>query len=332
MIVQDNFSWESRLLNLAHEGLEKLSVPVDPIFNNGLLTNAYRTCEAITKKNSRTFMLASGFLPWEKRRAIRALYAFCRISDDIVDRGQTPDPENALADWRYRSLASRPPSGDLVAVAWADARRKFGIPIAYAEQLLEGVATDLLQSRFQTFDELAGYAYKVASTVGLMSMHIIGFSGLEAIPYAVKLGVALQLTNILRDVGEDWRKGRLYLPLQELVQFGLSEADVAAGKVTSRWRRFMRFQIQRVHRLYEEAWPGIAMLNPDGRFSIAAAAGLYEAILDDIERHDYDVFSHRASLSTIGKILHLPSILIRMQTPADQSIWYDDEIQTQAGQ
>ncbi len=331
MIVQDNFSWESRLLNLAHEGLEKLSMPAYPILNSRLLSDAYRTCEAITRKHSRTFMLASGFLPSEKRRAIRALYAFCRISDDIVDRGLTPDPENALADWRCRSMASHPPSEDPVAVAWAETRRKFGIPLRYAEQLLEGVATDLLQSRFETFDELAAYSYRVASTVGLMSMHIIGFSGPEAIPYAVKLGVALQLTNILRDVGEDWRNGRLYLPRQELVQFGLSEADIAAGKVTHQWRRFMRFQVRRVRRLYEEAWPGIAKLNQDGRFAIAAAAGLYEAILDDIERHDYDVFTRRASISALGKILRLPSILIRMQTPADQSIWYDDEIQPQAG-
>ncbi len=276
-------------------------------------------------------MLASGFLPTEKRQAIRALYAFCRLSDDIVDRSLTPDPELTLAAWRCQSMALHPPSENLVAVAWADTRHKFGVPARFAEQLLDGVASDLVNHRYETFDELTAYSYRVASTVGLMSMHIIGFSGQEAIPYAVKLGVALQLTNILRDVAEDWQKGRLYLPLQELMEFGLSEADVAAGKVTPQWRRFMRFQIERVRRLYDEAWPGIAMLNKEGRFSIAAAAGLYQAILEDIERHDYDVFTRRASINAAGKLLRLPSIWLRMQTPDDHTVWYDEEIRQHAG-
>jgi phytoene synthase len=176
------------------------------------------------------------------------------------------------------------------------------------EQLIEGVRRDLNQKRYATFEELTAYAYGVASTVGLMSMHIIGFSSPAAIPYAIKLGVALQITNILRDVSEDWRMGRLYLPLQELAAYGLSEADVARGQVDRRWRAFMRFQIARVRRLYEEAWPGIALLNKDGRFAIAAAGELYRAILDDIEAHDYDVFSRRAHLSAWRKLGRLPGI------------------------
>jgi phytoene synthase len=147
----------------------------------------------------------------------------------------------------------------------------------------------------------------VASTVGLMSMHIVGYESQDAVPYAVKLGIALQLTNILRDIGEDWRMGRLYLPLDELGTFGLREADLAA-RVDDRWRAFMRFQIDRVQRLYDEAAPGIALLNADGRFAIAAAAGLYRAILDDIEANDYDVFHHRAHVGPWGKLRRLPGI------------------------
>ena len=170
------------------------------------------------------------------------------------------------------------------------------------------MACDLHHTRYETFDDLAEYAYAVASTVGLMAMHIIGFQGKEALPDAVKLGVALQATNILRDVAEDWARGRLYLPKSELAAFGLSEADVAAGQNSDRWRAFMRYQIGRVRELYAELRPGIARLDRSGRFAVAAAARLYEGILDDIEAHDYDVFSRRAHLSTRAKLARLPGI------------------------
>jgi phytoene synthase len=182
------------------------------------------------------------------------------------------------------------------------------VPVRYGEQLIDGVARDLTQSRYQTFEELAAYCYAVASTVGLMSMHVIGYAGAHAIPYAIKLGVALQLTNILRDVGEDWQAGRLYLPHEDLAQFGLQEEDIARGEVTDNWRAFMRYQIARNRLLYAEAAPGIALLDRDGRFAIGAAAGLYQGILQDIEAHDYDVFSRRAFVSKWGKLRRLPGI------------------------
>jgi phytoene synthase len=200
-----------------------------------------------------------------------------------------------------------------VAVAWADTRARYEIPQGYGDQLLAGVSRDLVQTRYQTFDDLVTYAYGVASTVGLMSMHIIGFSNADAVAYAIKLGVALQITNILRDVAEDWQRGRVYLPQEELALFGLTEDDLDKGRVDNRWRRFMRFQIERNRQLYEEAWPGIALLNKDGRFAIAAAAELYRAILDDIEAHDYDVFSRRAHVSKWGKLRMLPGIWWRSQ-------------------
>ena len=139
-------------------------------------------------------------------------------------------------------------------------------------------------------------------------MYIIGFDGSDAIPYAVRLGVALQLTNILRDVGEDWRGGRLYLPLEELEEFGLSEFDIEKGVVSDKWRRFMRFQIDRVRKLYDESMPGIQLLHPDGRFAIAASAELYRAILTSIERSDFNVFTQRAAVSMGSKLLRLPGI------------------------
>lgn len=307
MMRSPTYTWEQSLHSLAHEALNSVVPSLPAIGDDKLLERAYEHCEAITAEHSRSFSMASALLPVPKRRAARALYAFCRVSDDIIDESEG-DPSLALAVWRSHALGQHPPKDDLVALAWADARARFHIPWRYAEQLLDGVARDLEQQRYYTFDELAAYSYGVASTVGLMSMHIIGFSGAEAIPYAVRLGVALQLTNILRDVAEDWENGRVYLPAEELAAFGLSEEDLAAGVVTPRWRDFMRFQIARNRRLYEEAWPGIGALNPDGRMAIAAAAGLYRAILDDIEAHDYDVFSRRAHVPTGRKLRLLPGL------------------------
>jgi phytoene synthase len=261
----------------------------------------------MTARHSRSFYLASQLLPAPKREAARALYAFCRTTDDLVD-----DPGNnagdELCEWWDQSLSTHPGSRNLVAVAWADTRERHRIPRKYAEQLIQGVALDLDTTRYATFEELSAYCYGVASTVGLMSMHIIGYTGDEAINYAVKLGVALQLTNILRDVAEDWERGRLYLPQDELDLFGVTESDIASGRVSNNWRTLMKFQIERARRLYAEAWPGIALLAPEGRLAIAAAADFYRAILDDIEAHDYDVFSRRAHLSGWGKLRRLPSL------------------------
>ena len=306
-------SWEPMLIARAKEAFEKSQVdktrhtePSDRI-HPSLLEHAYAHCEEVTRQNSRTFYLASRLLPPEKRRAVRALYAFCRTSDDLVDCGLGEVFEE-LQSWQRASLGDQKVQEDLVVMAWIETRNQYQIPVRYAEQLLEGVTHDLHKRRYGSFAELASYCYGVASTVGLMSMHIIGFDGPEAIPYAVKLGVALQLTNILRDVGEDWRAGRLYLPSQELAAFGLSEKEIERGVVSEAWREFMRFQIQRTRDLYEESLPGIQYLHPDGRFAIAAAALLYQDILKDIEEHDYDVFNRRAYVTPWEKLLRFPDI------------------------
>jgi phytoene synthase len=301
-------TWEHTLLSLAYEARHSVKATAPKyVADKDLLARAYAHCDSITALHSRSFYLATSLLPGDKRRAIRALYAFCRVSDDIVDCPEG-DAERSLAAWRARALSPEPSKRDLVATAWADTRLRYRIPRRYAEQFIQGVARDLDQKRYDTFEDLAAYAYGVASTVGLMSMHIIGFSGSEAIPYAIKLGVALQLTNILRDVGEDWRSGRVYLPAEELAEFGLTETDLAAGRVDDRWCAFMRFQIARNRRLYAEAWPGIALLDRDGRLAVAAAGELYRAILGDIEAHDYDVFTRRAHVSGWGKLRMLPGI------------------------
>lgn len=300
-------TWERALLSLAYEAHHTEPTVNQLHIEPALLARAYEYCESIIAIHSKSFMLASALLPPEKRRAVRALYAFCRVTDDIVDRGQG-DTCAQLEQWHRRILVNHPPHDDLVAIAWADARLRYHVPVRYAEQLIEGVARDLTHTRYHTFEELAAYCYGVASTVGLMSMHVIGYAGAHAIPYAIKLGVALQLTNILRDVGEDWHAGRLYLPLEDLAQFGLQEEDIACRQVTEAWRAFMRYQVARNRLLYAEAMPGIALLDRDGHFAIGAAAELYQGILHDIEAHDYDVFTRRAFVSNWGKLRRLPGI------------------------
>ncbi|MCL4868524.1 MAG: squalene/phytoene synthase family protein [Anaerolineae bacterium] len=302
--------WENSLLALALPGHINLSAhgqQANRPTNNPLLIEAYNYCAALTAHHSRSFHLSSGLLPDGQRQAARALYAFCRISDDLVDNPQG-NPQEALTRWRVQAFNSHPSSRDPIVLAWHDARRRFHIPEHYAHQLLDGVARDLDNSRYNSFADLTTYCYGVASTVGLMSMHIIGFSGPQAVPYAIKLGVALQMTNILRDVAEDFSNGRVYLPQDELAAFGLTEGDLRRGVVTDSWRAFMQFQIERTRQLYDEAWPGIGMLNASGRMAIAAAAELYRGILSDIEKHDYDVFSRRAHVSTMAKLSKLPGI------------------------
>jgi phytoene synthase len=301
-------SWENRLLTLAYAPLDNwTSEHIHMPHSRDVYDEAYALCDDITREHSTTFYTSSALLDREQRQAIRALYAFCRVSDDLVDRPEHTSTAE-FQRWQGHALSARPPEDDLVALAWADTRRKFNIPRQYAEQLLDGVASDLVVDRYETFDDLAKYCYGVASTVGLMSMHIVGYSDKAAIRYAVKLGVALQLTNILRDVQEDWRNGRLYLPQDELRAFGLSEADIAAQVNDERWQAFMRFQIARARELYAEAMPGLSMLERRGRVAVAAAAELYREILTDIERHNYDVFSRRAHISNRGKAARLPGI------------------------
>ena len=325
--MQLEHAWEHSLLALAYEPLHRsedrgtLGEAGSYVRDDGAacdtatLAQAYDYCESVTAVNSRSFHLASGLLPADQRAAVRALYAFCRVSDDIVDRAEAVDCNARVEAWRRLATALHPPTNEPVALAWAHARRRHGVPGRYAEQLIDGVARDLRQTRYQTFDELTTYCYGVASTVGLMSMHIIGFRGAEAIPYAVKLGVALQMTNILRDVGEDWRAGRVYLPQSELAAFGLDESDLARGVVTAEWRAFMHFQIERNRRLYVESLPGIALLHKEGRFAIAAAAQFYCGILDAIERADYDVFARRAFVGKWAKLRMLPGIWWRSRRP-----------------
>jgi len=312
MQVQAN--WENQLLSLAGNIPHPSTRPFFSYWaGDASLQVAYKHAEKITAEHSKSFHFASGLLPEEKRSAVRALYAFCRTVDDIVDESMDDERESRLDYWRGMIEHGSFVENDLVAAAWADTLTRYHIPRHYALQLIDGVNRDITQSRYQTFDELATYCYGVASTVGLMSMYIVGFKSNEAVPYAIKLGVALQMTNILRDVGEDYQNGRLYLPREELAFYGIREQDIADGRITDNWRQFMKFQIERTGQLYEESWEGVKMIEHEGQLAIGAASIFYQGILDQIEKNDYDVFTKRANLSAMGKVSKVPALWLKIK-------------------
>jgi phytoene synthase len=269
-----------------------------------LLQASYETCRHIVALHTKTFYLSSRFLPLERRRAVWAVYAFCRTADDIVDRiAPSHERLHALDAWERRLLAAyRGVAAGPVFVALSDAARRFDIPLAPALDLLRGARMDVAVERYDTYALLSDYCYLVASTVGLLVMPILGAESRKAGDYAVTLGRAMQLTNILRDVGEDARLGRIYLPIDELRRFGCSEAEIASGRVDERFIALMRFQIARVRALYREAEPGIALLAPESRYTVRLALALYRGILGRIEANGYDVFSRRAHVPLRGKI------------------------------
>ncbi len=270
---------------------------------------AYALAEGITRSHSKSFYLASALLPRAQRRAMRALYAFCRTADEMVDG---PDACPALvAEFRRNSRRPAKAQDDPVLRAWADTRDAYDIPQRYAEELLDGVEMDLSKSRYARFAELRRYCYRVASTVGLMSMYITGFDRArraEAERAATALGIALQLTNSLRDVGEDAQRGRIYLPADVCARHGVSEEDILEGRLTPGFVALMRAEIARAEALYGIGLRGLPLLDRGGRLAVAAAAQLYRGIHGKIAAGGYDVFTRRAQLSTAEKLLKLPGI------------------------
>ena len=269
--------------------------------------NDAAACRRIVRTHARTFWLASRFLPVEKRRAAYALYAFCRVADDIVDTATGHRDEAAEQLSRYRSTVSQGLSGQPegpILRELTDACARFGVPARLVEELLDGVGRDCGEVSYETWSELSVYCGEVASSVGEMCTHVFGVVGgaaqhARAVEHARTLGVAMQLTNVLRDVGEDARRGRCYLPAADLAQFGLSRELVLGGSIGAdpRWQAFMAFEIARARALYAQAMPGINLLSEDSRRCAIACAVGYAAILDAIERQQYDTFRSRARLS-----------------------------------
>lgn len=272
---------------------------------------AFAATEKLIRQQSRTFYFATLFLRPETRKAIRALYAFCRTTDDLVDRDGAALAE--VEQWRAAVHLPASEQTNPLLLCWALVREKFGVDPRYEDELIDGVAMDVRPQLYPTWDDLSDYCYHVASTVGLLSIPVLGLAEKvaldEARPFAIQLGIALQLTNILRDVGEDAGRGRIYLPLEDLAHFGLTPADIQAGEADERFVALMRFEINRARGFYRAALPGLAMLSPAARLGVGSAALLYQAILDEIEAIQYQVFTRRAHTSTWRKVLMMPGII-----------------------
>ncbi|MEL6158041.1 MAG: 15-cis-phytoene synthase CrtB [Cyanobacteria bacterium J06623_5] len=290
------------------------------------LQESYERCRQITAEYSKTFYMGTLLMPEAKRKAIWAIYVWCRRTDELVDGPQAKfTTESTLDHWesQLESLFAGHPKDNLD-VAMVDTLERFELDIQPFRDMIAGQRMDLHRDRYQTFEELKLYCYRVAGTVGLMSTVVMGMdSEVNTAPWmqsnpavtpideAVSLGMANQLTNILRDVGEDARRGRIYLPLEDLELFDYTEKDLFEGVVDHRWRALMRFQIQRALKYYREAESGISRLHPDARWPVWTALILYRKILDVIVENDYDVFTQRAFVPKAQKFLCLPQALVR---------------------
>ncbi len=264
------------------------------------LENAYEACRKIHAQHGKSYYFATRFFPKDLRLATYALYAFFRLPDEIVDNPTTSDARADLESFRedWRSGASKQP----VLLAARDTFQRYRIPFEYSDAFLDAMIQDTWKKRYATYEELEQYMYGSAAVVGLMMSHVIGFEG-PALEYAKKLGYAMQLTNFLRDIREDLeQRDRIYLPEDELVRYGVTEVDLRSHRMTPSFEAFMKFQIARADRLYDEANSGIRYLHARGRFAVRSASDLYRAILRKIEQNHYDVFQKRVSTSALEKI------------------------------
>jgi phytoene synthase len=275
------------------------------------LAHSYRYCHSVSRRQAKNFYYSFLVLPPEKRNALCAIYAFMRYCDDIADSPGAPSTKRGYLDAWGRALsdAMRGDCGDSpILPAFRDTVERFAIPARLFEELIEGAAMDLEDRRYQTFEELRQYCYRVASVVGLVCIRIFGYEGQGeaggrvAEEHAEQLGIAFQLTNILRDIPEDAAMGRIYLPLDDLAAFGYPEADLLAGVVDDRFLRLVQFEARRAREYYEKARPLLPLLHPSSRPCLAAMYGIYGGILDRIERQGYNVFAGRARLSPWRKL------------------------------
>jgi phytoene synthase len=279
-----------------------------------VMEQGYRIAQGITQEHAKTFSFAARFLPQPKRKAAYSVYAICRASDDVVDDASKKMARAGLKEMRANILAAYQdgPLHDPLLLAFRETVRTYGIPKLYFDELLQGMQMDLYKSRYADFHELYEYCYKVAGVVGLIMLHLFGFKGAGAKPHAVDLGVAMQLTNILRDIREDAARGRIYLPQEELAQYGVSETKLLRGESSGDWVNLLRFQIDRARGYYAQAEQGIcAITSTSSRFVVYAMKEIYGGILAAIEENGYDVFSQRAHVSKRRKIRMALRILAR---------------------
>ena len=273
---------------------------------------AFEYARKITAHYSKSFYFSAQMLPSEQRWATFALYGFCRHCDNLIDTPRQRTETEILREIQrlteeLQIAYNTGESQDPIIRAFILVAKASGIPIAYPLDLLNGVAMDVQQARYKTFDELSLFCYRVAAVVGLMMTHVLGYKDERAFGYAKQLGIAMQLTNILRDIKEDKEMGRLYIPQADLAAFGVTEQDIFNEKMTPQLRALIKFQIERADQYYTEAIPGISLLKTESQYAIYSAARIYRGILRKIEDQDYNPFLSRVFVSStqkVGILLH----------------------------
>ena len=286
------------------------------------LEKAYELCRKETQKWAKTFYLGTLLLPLEKRKAIWAIYVWCRRTDEIMDSIEaSTKSKDELADnlnkWEEntKNVFSGKVESELDAVLF-DTIEKYPQTIEPYLEMIEGQRMDLNKFRYDNFAELKLYCYRVAGTVGLMTQNVMGIdTAYTSAPWsdkpdpseaAIALGIANQLTNILRDVGEDRQRGRIYLPQEEIVKFNYSEEELLRGVINNEWKSLMAFQLSRARDWFQKSEDGIKWLSADARWPVWTSLRLYRGILDSIERLDYDVFNNRAFVKNSVKAFEIP--------------------------
>ena len=283
-----------------------------------------RVCRKITQRHARTFYFASACLPRPTRSHAYSVYGFCRWADDGVDQAadrleaaQRLATAREALDLAYSS-ENAPPG----LLAFRRTIQGRSIPRDLFDALLDGMEMDLDVSRYADFAALDRYCYRVAGVVGLMMTHVFGYRSDCCLPNALALGTAMQLTNILRDIAEDWKIGRVYLPQDELARFGVDEAQLAEGRVDANFRALMRFQIDRARGYYAESEAGIRWLVGDSsRLTVRVMGRVYGGILGAIERQEHDIFRTRARVSTPRKLATLAACQAETSRDAWERFW-----------
>jgi phytoene synthase len=273
------------------------------------LKASYRFCSEIARREAKSFYHAFLFLPPRRRRAMCALYAFLRHTDDLADEpGSVAFKAESLRAWRLEldsALAGKDAAWPGL-LALADTVARHAIPREFLHEVIDGVSTDTEPTRFATFADLAGYCYRVASVVGLCCLHIWGYrsEGGRAERLAEDCGIALQLTNILRDIGADARDGRIYLPEDDLARFGVESDELAVtGPPSERLRELLAFEAKRAYSYYLGVRQLVPLVAPIGRPVLVYIVGVYRSLLDEIVRREYDVLSSRVSISPWRKLI-----------------------------
>lgn len=278
---------------------------------NPTLRKSYSECKRLNSLHGKTYYLATLLLPKAKRPFVHSLYGFARYADEIVDamdsNRSSTSRRNELEQWSWRMLQdiNRGESDDQIGMALVDTVKRFDIPIAYFEAFLHSMAMDLEVTEYANYESLMEYVYGSAAVIGLQMLPILGFDSAykeESKCAAENLGIAFQLANFIRDIGEDLDRGRVYLPQDELQAFGVDRNMLEQRKVTDELRKAIEFQIERVRLLQSKASDGIKYLEKSSQPCIEAASELYCGIVDEVEEINYQVFEKRAKTSTIRRL------------------------------